>query len=538
MATHSKTFSATVYAIGVTSERLIMQPVGRTLEAKGEPITIAPKDVRKSSIDGMGGGLAEFLKADPGDIRIETADQKFKLAALGGGMDQIFTGDAQRDGKQALIEFLYTARNSSALRCRQPARMTFWQITSMTTPLDGIRVLDLTRVLAGPHCTRMLADLGADVIKVEPPAGDLTRFASPRINGLASYFVQQNAGKRNISLDLSKPGATEILLDLAEHCDVLVENFRPGVMARLGLGVRRGGGAQPADRLRVDHRVRRNRAVGRPPRVRAGRRRRDRGSRSRKVTPVADRTPTIPTAMPTSTRRSRRAARSSPRCSIASVRVAASGSTSRWPQTMLYVNEHAHDELWDGPLDEDADPQLPSGRLHRGDASRQVRPSSSAAIPPSAARSSCSPGALDRTDLIDDPRFVDARSRLSQLRRAPRRDPGDGRHDRRCTASSSVSSPSTDWRSGVLRSVRDVCDTEWAAERGVVVEVSDRGGGTIRVPNAPWRFSDAPDVALRGEPRYRGEDNRAVLSELLGLDDAELDRLEVDGVLSSRLPKA
>ena len=59
--------------------------------------------------------------------------------------------------------------------------------------------------------------------------------------------------------------------------------------------------------------------------------------------------------------------------------------------------------------------------------------------------------------------------------------------------------------------------------------MSDRGGGTIRVPNAPWRFSDAPDVALRGEPRYRGEDNRAVLAELLGLDDAELDRLESIG---------
>ena len=81
--------------------------------------------------------------------------------------------------------------------------------------------------------------------------------------------MQQNAGKRNISLDLSKPGAAEILLDLAEHCDVLVENFRPGVMARNGLGYDVGGGAQPADRLRVDHRVRRHRAVGRPPRVRA-----------------------------------------------------------------------------------------------------------------------------------------------------------------------------------------------------------------------------------------------------------------------------
>src|SRR6187402_1450889 len=80
LATHSKSFSATVYAIGVTPTRLILQPVGRSLDAKGEPITITPANIRKSSIDGMGGGLSEFLKADLGDIRIETEDQKFKLA--------------------------------------------------------------------------------------------------------------------------------------------------------------------------------------------------------------------------------------------------------------------------------------------------------------------------------------------------------------------------------------------------------------------------------------------------------------------------
>ncbi|MCU1360261.1 MAG: putative CoA-transferase, partial [Ilumatobacteraceae bacterium] len=103
-------------------------------------------------------------------------------------------------------------------------------------PLEGVRVLDLTRVLSGPHCTRMMCDLGADVIKVEPPGGDMTRFASPRINGLSSYFVQQNTGKRNLSLDLTSPEAVELLLSLAEHCDVLIENFRPGVMDRMGLG--------------------------------------------------------------------------------------------------------------------------------------------------------------------------------------------------------------------------------------------------------------------------------------------------------------
>ena len=103
-------------------------------------------------------------------------------------------------------------------------------------PLDGIRVLDFTRVLSGPHATRMLCDLGADVIKVEPPEGDLTRMTNPRVNGLATYFVQQNVGKRNISLDIHKPEAVDLLLRLASQCDVVIENFRPGVMDRMGLG--------------------------------------------------------------------------------------------------------------------------------------------------------------------------------------------------------------------------------------------------------------------------------------------------------------
>ena len=103
-------------------------------------------------------------------------------------------------------------------------------------PLAGVRVLDLTRVLSGPHAARMLRDMGADVIKVEPPAGDLTRFANPRVGGLSGYFIQQNAGKRNISLDTRKPEAIDLLLRLVAFCDVVIENFRPGVMDRIGLG--------------------------------------------------------------------------------------------------------------------------------------------------------------------------------------------------------------------------------------------------------------------------------------------------------------
>ena len=83
--------------------------------------------------------------------------------------------------------------------------------TSAPRPLEGIRVLDFTRVLSGPHCTRMLSDLGADVIKVEPPEGDLTRFAFPRVGSMSTYFAQQNIGKKNISMDLQKPEAVAIV---------------------------------------------------------------------------------------------------------------------------------------------------------------------------------------------------------------------------------------------------------------------------------------------------------------------------------------
>src|SRR3954452_16562583 len=121
------------------------------------------------------------------------------------------------------------ARCEASERGNYPGRMT-------ERPLNGIRVLDFTRVLSGPHATRMLCDLGADVIKVEPPEGDITRTTNPRVNSLASYFIQQNAGKRSVSLDTRKREAIDLLLRLSESCDVLIENFRPGVMDRQGLG--------------------------------------------------------------------------------------------------------------------------------------------------------------------------------------------------------------------------------------------------------------------------------------------------------------
>lgn len=102
-------------------------------------------------------------------------------------------------------------------------------------PLENIRVLDFTRVLAGPTCTRILAELGAQVTKVEPPSGDIGRIAAPQIQGQSAYYLQLNGGKRNLSIDLNWPEAREAVLKLCHKADVIVENFRPGTMKTFGL---------------------------------------------------------------------------------------------------------------------------------------------------------------------------------------------------------------------------------------------------------------------------------------------------------------
>ncbi len=108
-------------------------------------------------------------------------------------------------------------------------------------PLADIRVLDLTRVLAGPYCTMLLADLGADVVKIERPGpGDDARQFGPFLpDGYSAYFASVNRGKRSITLDLKQPADRETFLQLARRADVLVENFRPGAMEHLDLGAAR-----------------------------------------------------------------------------------------------------------------------------------------------------------------------------------------------------------------------------------------------------------------------------------------------------------
>lgn len=108
----------------------------------------------------------------------------------------------------------------------------------MPGALEGLNVVDLSRVLGGPYCAQMLADHGADVIKVEPPQGDETRLWGPPFDaeGISAYFAGINRNKRTVALDLAKPEGRDVLLRLLEGADVLIENFKPGTMEKWGLG--------------------------------------------------------------------------------------------------------------------------------------------------------------------------------------------------------------------------------------------------------------------------------------------------------------
>src|SRR5246127_2770189 len=110
------------------------------------------------------------------------------------------------------------------------------QQKTASLPLEGMRVLDFSIMLAGPYCARLLADVGAEVIKIEPPEGDDMRLRTPLRDGHSTYFGQLNAGKRSLALDLKSADAIKLVHQLVKETDVLVENFRPGVMERLGLG--------------------------------------------------------------------------------------------------------------------------------------------------------------------------------------------------------------------------------------------------------------------------------------------------------------
>ena len=389
-------------------------------------------------------------------------------------------------------------------------------------PLDGVRVVDFSRVYSGPFCGRVLSDLGADVIKVEPPDGDLSRFLGARSASMSLYHAQQNAGKRNISLDLNRPEAQSLLLRLIETADVVLENFRPGVMARFGLGYE--------DVAAVNPRIVYGSLTGWG---------QDGPWKDRRAYAVIVHAEAGLTAgliergaPPRNDGYSHADVYAGLECSIGILAALHRRSVTGRGQhvdvamaaSMLHVNEHVSGELFGAG-------RGPGPRLYRTRDGRWSTTSADAWAP-GVFELFCK--AMDRADLLTDPRFADERER------ARNRDALAAIVEEWVAAFDTAEELEAALDGvrlpvGVVRSVTELAETTWARERGAITEVSDRSGGVIRVPSSPWRFSDA-DAGIRRDPCWRGEHNHEVLREI-GLGDDEIAQLEADGVLSARPPK-
>lgn len=387
-------------------------------------------------------------------------------------------------------------------------------------PLDGVRVLDFTRVLAGPFCTRMLSDLGADVIKLEPPGADFTRGMGRRINGLSAYFTQQNAGKRNISLDMTKPAAREVVLELLEHMDVLVQNFRPGVMDTFGLDDATLRARNP--RLIVCHisgfghdsTEEDKRAFAGVVHAMAG---------VVHLQSIQDDVHPVDSALAMGDTYTGSHALAAILAALYQREHTGRGQVidMAMHDVMLAVNDCCPQYLWDSPDKHRAHRGAvlvgkDGALLYAGDAIFNFE--KLAAL-------------LGRPELVEDPRFVDVPARQAnrediyrEIEKWVAAQPSIADAERKLDAAGLPC--------GRVRTMDDALASRQAAHRGMIVELSDRGpdGGTVKVVNSPYHFSDA-HTGPRGPAAYRGENNRTILTEFLAYDDARLTALEDAGVL-------
>lgn len=381
----------------------------------------------------------------------------------------------------------------------------------MPAPLEGLRVVDFTRVLAGPHCTKVLRDLGAEIIKIEPPSGDLGRVGLPFVNGLGLYYVQQNAGKRNLSLDLNYAEAREIVCDLCREADVVVENFRPGTLARFGLGY---------DDIRA-----------RNPRIVYVSLSGYGQSTSWRNRPAFAPTVQAETGLTAIVQDHFGEALSEARgdaCSHADVYtglhgviavLAALQDRHRTGQgqhvdvsmaaTMLSVNERAGALL--SGIDTDGEPiALSANESHIFEMADGTR-LTIAASPIYSPMFLRYCAMMRRSDLLVDPRYATARLRrvnLPSLLAEIQAWLGTFGNLEQLQAQVSEAGLAV----GRVRTVEQFAESDWVKEWNAIVEVDDRAGGTLRMPGNPWIFSRS-ELAPVGMPAYQGEHNEAILAE-------------------------
>lgn len=375
----------------------------------------------------------------------------------------------------------------------------------MQYPLQGIRVLDFSRVVAGPFAGRLLNDLGADVVKVEPPEGDNTRLHGKTVLGISGFFNQQNAGKRNICLDLRAPGAVELVKALVAVVDIVIENYRPGVMGRLGIDYAAlsvvnpklimlsitGFGQEGPESTRPSYAPVVHAEVGLMHRLAA----RNKTAPGDLSLSVADTNASLHGVIGV----------------LAALRMRdRSGVGQHIDMSMMdatfSTDDRNHFELDDVPDSVVVSPilDLPCGRVFIA----------------------CDPEMklvfrkLIKRRLIDDPTppGADQETKIAKRREAI---------DERLQQCSTIAQfgelmDTLDIPWGEVRDPRKLAEQPTLKSRGMIVQVDDRDGGTRPMADSPYRFSQARS-GVRGPAAHRGEHNRQVLTDWLNMADVDID---------------
>jgi crotonobetainyl-CoA:carnitine CoA-transferase CaiB-like acyl-CoA transferase len=381
--------------------------------------------------------------------------------------------------------------------------------------LDGLRVLDLTRVLAGPIAGRILADLGADVVKLEPPEGDLTRSWGRVIGGLSGYYTRFNAGKRNICVDLTKSEGPELVRALAAASDVVIENFRPGVLEKLGLSwtaLREGNprlvmlsisgfGQHGEDSQRGAYAG----VVHAESGVIARQARLDGIEPLDLIMSVSDVLAGLHGVIGLL-------------AAVTSART--TGRGQHVDVAMLHAMCFSDDG---GAFTLDGVSQDRSASVWRTRAGSFYIAAHSAQMWKSLSRTHDLQDGLPPDATVEDK----IRARHAAVQRF-----FDGLQDRNAVGDA-LDRARLMW--GELRDGESVYTAPSLRDRDAVRWVDDRAGGQRRVIDSPYRFSDA-DSGVRGAARYLGEDNADVLTDWLGFEDAEVAHLTTSGVLRAVSP--
>jgi len=395
--------------------------------------------------------------------------------------------------------------------------------------LEGITVLDLTRVVAGPACTRTLSDYGATVIKIEPPEGDLLRRGVPKVNGVALTYAQQNAGKQHLCIDLGTAQGAALAQRLAAQVDVVVENYRAGVAHRLGLGYETLRGINPGvvycsitgygQTGPAAHR----RAYA--PVIHAELGLIELNARERGTDPMPEAVSHADFAV---------GAQAASAILAALYHRQRSGEGQHidvtMADTMLATNEFAAIEI-NGGFGEEISPFRPgkAALLELADGTWVQVPGNPTTWIFGVARAL---GKQAEMDTLGWRTAADTQGKDAEIRALMQRWASEYENVEQFEAAlDSARIPL-----GTVKRLADAAREDWAIHRQSLIDV-DINGETRAIPRSPARFS-AAGVGPRRGAYLRGADNRAVLKQRLHLDDAQIDALEKAGVLLSEANSA